>query len=154
MKTLIYLAVIVLFGVFFVLWLAGERSPVLHKDQDDSLSLKPNKTRESVKELKKKTTLGVDEFMRNTNRYQGTAYVKGVVSAVDETNHRLALIDISEVQKCKTTTCAELTLPVRWKKQMPQQGKSVVVIGAVKKVDDKFIFVAENIQSVKKKDQE
>ena len=50
--------------------------------------------------------LGVDEFMKNVDRYRGKVSLEGVVSAVAPEQQAISLIDSGEFQACNVTTCA------------------------------------------------
>lgn len=92
--------------------------------------------------------LEVDQFMRSVERYPGTVRIKGVVSVVDTNQKTFALIDSGEFQKCRITSCAQLVLPVRWDKDMPDISQTVVVTGAVRDSAGKRIFNAIDMARV------
>lgn len=92
--------------------------------------------------------LGVADFMRNADRYEGTVRVQGVVSAADAESKMIALIDVSEFQACQATTCAPLILPVRWSKNMPKIAETVVVTGSVQEAHGKRILAASDLERV------
>ncbi len=50
--------------------------------------------------------LGVDEFMKNLDRYRGKVSLEGVVSAIAPEQQAISLIDAKEFQACGVTTCA------------------------------------------------
>ncbi len=56
--------------------------------------------------------LGVDDFMKNVDRYRGKFGLEGVVSTVDPEHKAVSLIDAKEFQARGVTTRAQLTLPV------------------------------------------
>ncbi len=99
-------------------------------------------TRESVK------AVGIDEFMINLDRYPGLVLVKGVVSAVSLEQKLLGLIDAGEYESCGVVTCAQLTLPVLWKGQMPTVEEVVLVEGQVQKQDGKLFFMAQALERI------
>lgn len=90
--------------------------------------------------------IGVDEFMRNTDRYPGAVRVEGVVGGVK--NGWIALIDLAEFEKCGVTTCAQLTLPVRWSGTSPILKQIVRVSGAVRRFEGKLVFQATALEVV------
>jgi len=90
--------------------------------------------------------LGVDTLMRNVERHRGVVRVQGVVSAVSEKDHTLALIDVKEFQECGVTTCASLQLPVRWEGALPAQRDMVLVSGEVKEINGKLLFIAAALE--------
>jgi hypothetical protein len=95
--------------------------------------------------------LGVREFMKNVEKYPGRVSVEGVVSGIFPKQKMLALIDIQEFQECRVVTCAQLTLPVRWKGEMPKISGVVRVDGEVRREGNQRFFFAQNLKSIKKK---
>ncbi|MBI3427899.1 MAG: hypothetical protein HY011_33670 [Acidobacteria bacterium] len=100
----------------------------------------------TVESSKTNTVLGVENFMRNVDRYRGRVQVEGVVSSVSATNQTLGLIDVREFQTCGLEKCAELTLPVRWTGAMPTVGQAFRANGEVQKEKGKLVFVAKTLE--------
>ena len=92
--------------------------------------------------------IGVEELMHDVDRFTGTLRVAGVVAAARADTGAVALIDAAEFRKCGTTTCAELTLPVRWRGPMPALRDAVEVVGEVKSEGGKLVFVADQLRAV------
>lgn len=92
--------------------------------------------------------LGVDEFMKNVDRYRGKVSVEGVVSEVVPEKQAFSLIDPKEFQACGVTTCAQLTLPVQWRGPMPSVHNLVRVEGQAQEVKGKLMFVADKLEKV------
>lgn len=90
--------------------------------------------------------LGVQEFMKNVDRYQGKVRVEGVVSAVSPAAQALSLIDVQEFKDCGVTTCAPLTLPVRWQGPWPSVNDVVQLEGELRKSGGKLFFEAKRLQ--------
>ena len=95
---------------------------------------------------KTNAALGVENFMKNVDRYSGEVRVEGVVSAVSTTNQMLGLIDVREFQTCGLEKCAELTLPVRWTGAMPTVGQAFRADGEAQKEKGKLVFVARTLE--------
>ncbi len=91
---------------------------------------------------------GIDDFMKNVDRYPGKISLEGVVSAVGPEQQTTSLIDAKEFQNCGVTTCAQLTLPVQWRGPMPAVGDLVRVEGQAQKVKGKLMFVADKLEKV------
>ncbi len=91
---------------------------------------------------------GVDEFMKNVDRYQGKVSLEGVVSAVVPEQQAVSLIDAKEFQACGVTTCAQLTLPIQWRGPTPAVGDLVRVEGQAQEVKGKLMFVADKLEKV------
>lgn len=89
---------------------------------------------------------GVEAFMKNSKRSQGTVWVEGVVSASSPQKQMFALIDTKEFEECGVATCAPLTLPVRWMGLLPRIRERVWVQGQVEEIDGKLVFVARRVQ--------
>jgi hypothetical protein len=92
--------------------------------------------------------LGVDEFMKNVDRYRGKVSLEGVVSAVASEQQAISLIDAKEFQACGVTTCAQLTLPVQWRGPVPSIGDLVRIEGQAQEVKGKLMFVADKLEKV------
>ncbi len=91
-------------------------------------------------------SLGVDQLMKNVDKYRGSIIIEGVVSAVSPREHMLSLIDTQEFKKCAVVTCATLTLPVRWAGSMPSVKDQVRVNGEIKENKGKLIFEAKTLE--------
>jgi hypothetical protein len=94
----------------------------------------------------KSPVLGVQEFMKNVDRYRGQVRLEGVVSAVSPAGQALSLIDIQEFKHCGVTTCAPLTLPVKWQGPWPAIRDVVQLEGEVRKSGGKLFFQAKRLQ--------
>lgn len=94
--------------------------------------------------------LGVEALMHAVDRYRGTVRVEGAVSAASAETQTLALIDTKELEKCGVTTCAPLSLPVRWSGNLPEIGQLVRVEGSVSEADGKLVFVAQTLQPMQR----
>jgi len=92
--------------------------------------------------------LGVDEFMKNVDRYRGKVSLEGVVSAITPEQQLISLIDPKEFQACEVTTCAQLTLPIQWGGSMPVVRDLVRVEGQAQEVKGKLLFVADKLEKV------
>jgi len=92
--------------------------------------------------------LGIDDFMKNVDRYRGKVSLQGVVSAVTPGQQAIYLIDAKEFQACGVTTCAQLTLPVQWRGSNPAVSDLVRVDGQAQEVKGKFMFVADKLEKV------
>lgn len=90
--------------------------------------------------------LGVEELMKNVDRYPGTVRVEGVVREVSAGQPELALIDIREFQECGISKCNELVLPVHWLGPMPSVEDVVRLEGEVRETSGKLAFVARNLE--------
>ena len=90
--------------------------------------------------------LGVQEFMKNVDRHRGQVRVEGVVSAVSPADQALSLIDIQEFKDCSVTTCAPLTLPVKWQGPWPAIRDVVQLEGEVRESGGKLFFQAKRLQ--------
>jgi len=95
-----------------------------------------------------KKVLGVDDFMKNVDRYRGKVSLEGVVSAITPEQQVISLIDAKEFQACEVTTCAQLTLPVQWRGPLPDVRDLVRIEGQAQEVKGKLIFVADKLEKV------
>jgi hypothetical protein len=110
-------------------------------------SAPPAKLSPAAESSKTNGALGVEQFMKNVERYPGNVRVEGVVVAVSATNQMLGLIDTREFQTCGLEGCA-LSLPVRWTGAMPAPGETVRVGGCVQTKLGKLSFVAQTLEKV------
>jgi len=92
--------------------------------------------------------LGVDDFMKNMDRYRGEVSLEGVVSGLAPEQQAISLIDGGEFQACGVTTCARLTLPVQWRGPLPAVGDLVRIEGQAQEVKGKLMFVADKLEKV------
>jgi hypothetical protein len=92
--------------------------------------------------------LGVDNFMKNVDRYRDMVSLEGVVSAVAPDQQAISLIDSGEFQACDVTTCAQLILPVQWRGPMPAVRDLVRLKGQAREVKGKLMFVADTLEKV------
>ena len=91
---------------------------------------------------------GIDDFMKNVDRYRGKIRLEGVVSAVSPEQQAISLIDAKEYEACGVTTCAHLTLAVQWRGPMPAVSDMVRVEGQAQEVKGKLMFVADKLEKV------
>lgn len=93
--------------------------------------------------------LGIDDFMKNIDRYRGKVTLEGVVSAVDQEQQAISLVDSAGYKLCGTTACPMLlNLPVQWRGPMPAVNDTVRIKGQAQKVKGKLIFVADKLEKV------
>ena len=108
----------------------------------------PTPTGEVVMEapLEYESPVHVGDFMKSVDSYDGSVSVAGVVSVVSAEDGLLALIDLREFEECGTTSCASLSLPVRWSGTMPSVANAVQVDGEIERAGEKLVFVAHQIR--------
>ncbi|MGE5664925.1 MAG: hypothetical protein ACM31I_11410 [Deltaproteobacteria bacterium] len=76
--------------------------------------------------------------------------VVGVVAKRNASAGTFSLIDREEYRKCRSVTCANFLLPVRWAGKLPSITSVVKVKGAVRETrEGKFLF-AESVEAVGK----
>ena len=90
--------------------------------------------------------IGVDELMKNVDKYSGDVTVLGVVKAMSESDGRLSLIDHEEYKRCRVVTCSLLTLPVKWSGEMPSIMDVVRMSGHVEEEGEKLVFTANSLE--------
>ena len=90
--------------------------------------------------------IGVDELMKNVDKYSGDVTVLGVVKAVSDQDGRLSLIDYEEYKRCRVVTCSLLTLPVKWDGKMPSITDIVRMSGHVEEEGEKLVFAANSLE--------
>lgn len=92
--------------------------------------------------------VGVEDLMRNLDRYPAEVRVEGVVSQVLPGQGMLALIDLGEFRECQVVTCAKLALPVRWPGAMPAVASTVQADGRVLREGGRLFFAARSLETV------
>lgn len=92
------------------------------------------------------SVLGINEFMKNVDLYRGKVRLEGVVSAVSSADQSLSVIDVQEFKDCGVTTCAPLTLPVKWPGPLPVVEDVVQLEGEVRESNGKLFFQAQRLQ--------
>ncbi len=91
--------------------------------------------------------IGVEEFAKTVDGPGGPYLLEGVVSAVSAKKQMIALIDTSEFEKCGVTTCAPITVPVRWDGAMPAVRDIVELDGSVEEREGgKLVFVCKELR--------
>ena len=93
--------------------------------------------------------IGVDELMKNVDKYSGEVTVMGVVKAVSDQDGRLSLIDYEEYKRCRVVTCSLLTLPVKWGGEMPSITDVVRMSGHIEEEGEKLVFAASALDKTK-----
>ncbi|MGE5699306.1 MAG: hypothetical protein ACM31N_04490 [Deltaproteobacteria bacterium] len=80
----------------------------------------------------------------------GTFEVVGVVAQRNTSTGTFSLIDREEFRKCRTVSCANFLLPVRWKGKLPSIPSVIKVKGAIRDTKEgKFLF-ADSVEAVGK----
>lgn len=121
------------------LWLGRSRTRENRTSGTEGTEAKPSHS---------STALGVEDFMRNVDKYPGERKVEGVVSSIPGKDGLLTLIDTQELEKCGVVTCSSLSLPVRWEGVAPALRDVVRVSGHVEKDGEKLLFVALALEQV------
>ncbi len=104
---------------------------------------------ESVADSNPPAALGVDQLIKEVDRYKGPVRVEGVVTAVVPDKKMVAIVDIEQFKKCGILNCPTyLVLPVLWSGAMPSLKDAVIVEGQVKESGGKLIFEANNLDKL------
>jgi hypothetical protein len=76
--------------------------------------------------------------------------VVGVVAKRNASTGTFSLIDREEFRKCRTVSCANFLLPVRWTGKLPSIASVIKVKGAIRDTKEgKFLF-AESVEAAGK----
>ena len=93
--------------------------------------------------------LGVDQLIKEVDRYKGPVRVEGIVTAVAPDKKMIALVDIEQFKKCGILNCPTyLVLPVLWSGVMPLLKDAVIIEGQVKESGGKLVFEAKNLEKL------
>ncbi|MDP6357147.1 MAG: hypothetical protein QF473_18680 [Planctomycetota bacterium] len=134
MKTRILSALLIVAAVALIVWVAG-KSPQQVNVKAASVDTD-------------KDVLHVDDYMRNIESYQDQVTISGVVSDTFAEQQLFTIIDTSEFERCLTTDCSLLYLPVKWKGEMPTQRDWVKVKGKISESGSKLVFAAETLEKL------
>jgi hypothetical protein len=99
---------------------------------------------------------GAQEVLAALTTKSGTAIeVIGVVFRLDAAKGTFALVDRSEIAKCKDgskggSCCDPKSLPVQWKGTLPKVSDVVRIKGAVRATKAGKFFVADSVEKVTK----
>ncbi len=96
------------------------------KSSEDSTTQTPNSKTQIV---------NVDDVVNDPEKYIGVIGVEGTIAKVDETNSVFTL-------GCEDVC---ILMPVKFNGLVPKEGTNVIAYGEVKKIEDKYIFVAQEI---------
>jgi hypothetical protein len=93
-----------------------------------------------------KATLGVDEFMKNVDRYRGKVSLEGAVASVVPREQAITLMDRGKLGIC---SCVQVNLlAVQWRGPMPAMGDLIRIEGQAQEVEGKLMFVADKLAKV------
>lgn len=91
-----------------------------------------------------RSTLSVDQLVKEGENLSGPVTVRGVVRSASNANGILTLIDAKEYETCGLSNCC-LFVPVRWQGDMPALESKVRVTGAIEKSPDGLVLVAASV---------
>jgi len=90
------------------------------------------------------------DAVKSAKSLPGTIEVVGVVARRGASAGTFSLIDREEFRKCRSVSCANFLLPVRWRGKLPSITSVVKVKGAVRDTKEgKFLF-AESVEAIGK----
>lgn len=95
------------------------------------------------------TALEVDA-VKSAKSLPSTLEVVGVVAKRNASTGTFSLIDREEFRKCRTVSCANFLLPVRWAGKLPSIASVIKVKGAVRDTKEGKFLVAESVEAVDK----
>jgi hypothetical protein len=101
---------------------------------------------EAVADSNPGAVLGVDQLVKEVDRYKGPIRVEGIVTAVAPDRHMVALVDAEQFKKCGLLQCPSyLVLPVMWSGVMPSLKDAVIIEGQIKESAGKLFFEAKTL---------
>lgn len=88
--------------------------------------------------------------VKSARSLPGILEVVGVVAKRNASTGTFSLIDREEFRKCRTVSCADFLLPVRWTGKLPSITSVIKVKGAIRDTKEgKFLF-AESVEAIGK----
>lgn len=101
--------------------------------------------------LQGKSRVDVIPLIDSPDCVRGKIEVQGKVNSLLNDKKALMLIDLSEEDNCEDG-CPVKRLPVSWSGEMPKKGDSILITGELKKQGEKYLFSAQALTSIAKKD--
>ncbi len=90
--------------------------------------------------------LGVDEFIKDVDRYGGKVSLEGVVGNVAPRQQEITLMDRGKLGVC---ACVQVNLlPVQWRGPMPAMGDLIRIEGQAQEVEGKLMFMAVKLEKI------
>ena len=90
------------------------------------------------------------DAVKSAKSLPGTLEVVGVVAKRNASAGTFSLIDREEFRKCRSVSCANFLLPVRWGGKLPSVASVIMVKGAIRDTKEgKFLF-AESVEAAGK----
>ena len=90
------------------------------------------------------------DAVKSAKPLPSTLEVVGVVAQRNSSTGTFSLIDREEFRKCRTVSCANFLLPVRWAGKLPSIASVIKVKGAVRDTKEGKFLVAESVEAVDK----
>jgi len=90
------------------------------------------------------------DAVKSAKTLPGTLEVVGVVAKRNASTGTFSLIDREEFRKCRSVSCANFLLPVRWSGKLPSIASIIKVRGIIRDTKEgKFLF-AESVEAAGK----
>jgi hypothetical protein len=90
------------------------------------------------------------DAVKSAKSFPASLEVVGVVAKRNTSAGTFSLIDREEFRKCRSVSCANFLLPVRWSGKLPSIASVIKVKGAIRDTKEgKFLF-AETLETVGK----
>lgn len=90
----------------------------------------------------------VDDLAANPGRFQGEIVVQAVVARVKPAEGIFAVIDAREFERCRSVTCAQHYVPVKFAGTLPKSETVVQMIGQIVSTDKGMVFQAKSVEAI------
>lgn len=91
----------------------------------------------------------VNDVASDPAAFNGNIAITGIMGGISQFDQSVfGIMDISELQ-CKTQNCNKVFIPVKYQGRMPVPGDEVKVTGSFVKINDGYLFSAQNVKVVR-----
>lgn len=90
------------------------------------------------------------DAVKSAKTLPGTLEVVGVVAKRNASTGTFSLIDREEFRKCRSVSCANFLLPVRWSGKLPSIASVIKVRGTLRDTQEGMFLFAESVEAAGK----
>lgn len=91
----------------------------------------------------------VNDVASDPAAFNGSITITGIMGGVSQMDRSVfGIMDVKELQ-CKTQNCNKVFIPIKYQGQIPKLGDEVKVTGSFVKLNDGYLFTAQNVKVVR-----
>ena len=88
----------------------------------------------------------VNDVASDPAAFNGAMTITGIMGGISQSDKSIfGIMDVKELQ-CKTQNCNKVFIPIKYQGQMPILGDEVKVSGSFVKINDGYLFAAQNVK--------